>query len=141
MATESDGGAAALPAGDSPVATSGQPEGVAGRGRRGRGRRDPPSSDNVRWNQMKFEGREPSLEGFIYDSTGERSPDQYIKTTKEIINYVGRTYTKYTAEFTQAVHDLKLIDPTPPADPNPMNIIVFELWKLELKEYKVKEQE
>jgi hypothetical protein len=59
------------------------------------------------------------LKGFIYDSTGERSPDQFIKTTKEIINYVGRTYTKYTAEFTQAVQDLELTVPTPPADPDP----------------------
>jgi hypothetical protein len=84
---------------------------------------------------MKFEGREPSLKGFIFDSTREQSPDQYIKTTKEIINYIGRTYTKYTAEFTQAVRDLELIDPTPPADPDPTNIIVFKLWKLELKEY------
>jgi hypothetical protein len=90
---------------------------------------------------VKFEGREPSLKGYIYDSTGERNPDQYIKTTKEITNYVGRTYTKYTAEFTQAVRDLELDDPTAPADPDPTNPIAFEMWKLELKEHKVKEQE
>jgi hypothetical protein len=34
-----------------------------------------------------------------------------------------------------------LTDPAPPADSDLTNIIVFELWKLELKEYKVKEQE
>jgi hypothetical protein len=60
---------------------------------------------------------------------------------KEIINYVGRTYTKYTAEFTQAVRDLELTVPTPPADPDPTNTIAFEMWKLEIKEFRVKEQE
>jgi hypothetical protein len=72
---------------------------------------------------MKFEGREPSLKGFIYDSTGERSPDQYIKTNKEIINYVGRMNTTYTADFTQAVRDLKLTMPQAPADPDPASTI------------------
>jgi hypothetical protein len=90
---------------------------------------------------MKFEGREPSLKRFIYDSTEEQSPDQYIKTTKEIINYLGPTYTKYTAEFTQAVRDLQLMVPTPPTDTDPTNMIAFEMWKVEVKEYRVKEQE
>jgi hypothetical protein len=90
---------------------------------------------------MKFEGREPSLKGFIYDSTGERSPDQYIKTMKEVINYIRRTYTKCTVEFTQAVRDLELMVPTPPADLDPTNTIAFEMWKLEIKEFRVKEQE
>jgi hypothetical protein len=92
--------------------------------------------------RRSFEGREPSLKGFIYDSTGERSPDQYIlKTTKEIINYVGRMYTKYTADFTQAVRDLELTMPEAPVDPDPANTIAFEMWKLDLKEHRVKEQE
>ena len=59
----------------------------------------------------------------------------------EIINYVGRTYTKYTAEFTQAVRDLELVDPTPPPNPDPTNPIAFEMWKLEVKDYRTKEQE
>jgi hypothetical protein len=100
-----------------------------------------PGSGAAGRSQTKFEGREPTLKGFIYDSTGERSPDQYIKTTKEIINYVGRTYTRYTAEFTQAVQDLELTMPVAPADPDPANTIAFEMWKLDLKEHRVKEQE
>jgi hypothetical protein len=150
LPTEGNSGAAAPPTGDSPAA-SGQ-DGSAGRSNssgRGRGRRDRrntrpsnrPTSDSARRNQTKFEGREPSLKGFIYDSTGERSPDQFIKTTKEVINYVGRTYTKYTAEFTQAVRDLELVVPMPPANPDPNNPIAFEMWKLEVKEHRVKEQE
>jgi hypothetical protein len=54
---------------------------------------------------------------------------------------VGRTYTKYTAEFTQAVRDLELTLPTAPDDPDPSNLIEFEMWKLQVKEYRTKEQE
>jgi hypothetical protein len=112
MPAESNGGSPAPDAGN-----SGQQDSRAGRGGRGRGGHDRrnnrqsnrPRSDNACSNLTKFEGREPSLKGFINNSTGERSPDQYIKTTKEVINYVGRTYTKYTAEFTQAVWDLELV--------------------------------
>lgn len=89
----------------------------------------------------QFEGREPSLKGFIYDSTGERNPDQYIKTTKEIINYVGRTYTKYTSIFTQAVRDLNLANPVAPSDPDVTNPIQYELWKLNIKEHLIQKKE
>jgi hypothetical protein len=140
MPTDSNGAAAAPAAGESPAA-SGAQHGTAGRGGRGRGQHDRrnncpnnrPSSGNTGRSQTKFEGREPSLKGFIYDSTGERSPNQYIKTTKEVINYIRRAYTKYTAEFTQAVRDLELMVPTPPADPDPTNMIAFEMWKLETR--------
>ena len=91
--------------------------------------------------QTKFEGREPSLMGYIYDSTGERNPDQYIRTTKEIVNYVGRTYTKFTHEFTNAVMTLELDDPVTPPNPDPTNQLQFELWKLDIKEHRTKIQE
>lgn len=89
----------------------------------------------------RFEGREPSLKGFIYDCVGERNPDQYIKTTKEITNYVGRTYTKYTGAFMMAVCDLYLADPTRPTDPDPTNVLQVELWRLAIKEHQLKVQE
>jgi hypothetical protein len=91
-----------------------------------------------RTTQPRFEGREPSLKGYIYNSTGERNPDQYIKTTKEVINYVGRMYTKYTAEFTQAMRDLELVDPAVPANPDDAtNVIALEVWKHEYKEHRI----
>jgi hypothetical protein len=106
MPTDSDCVTAAPPAGESLVA-SGPQDGTAGRGGRGHSRRDRrnnwPSSGVARQSQTKFEGREQLLKGFIYDSTGEQSPNQYIKTTKKIINYSCLTFTKYTAEFTLAV--------------------------------------
>ena len=44
---------------------------------------------------------------------------------KEIINYVGRTYTKYTAEFTQAVRDLQLDAPATPMNPDTADALAF----------------
>jgi hypothetical protein len=85
--------------------------------------------------RARFEGREPSMKGHIYDFTGERNPKQWIKTTKEIVSFVGRTYTKFTSEFTEAVKELKLADPVEPTNPDPTNPIAFELWKLEIREY------
>ena len=60
---------------------------------------------------------------------------------KEIINYVGRTYTKCTAEFTQAVRDLELAALTAPENPDLNNALAFKVWKLDIKEHRVKEQE
>jgi hypothetical protein len=61
--------------------------------------------------------------------------------TKEIKTYVGRTYAKFTADFVQAVQDLALVDPTPPANPDPTNQLAVELWKVELKEHREKVQQ
>lgn len=81
------------------------------------------------------------LKGFIHDYSGERSADQYIKTTKEIINYVGRTYTKYTLEFTRAVKELELQMPLQPPNPPDGNNMAFEIWKLDIKDHHNKIQE
>jgi hypothetical protein len=62
-------------------------------------------------------------------------PAQFIKMTKEIKNYVGQTYTKYTGDLVQAVEDLVIQDPAAPADPDPVNQLAVEVWKMELKEH------
>jgi hypothetical protein len=93
------------------------------------------------FSSSRFEGREPSMKGHIYDWTGERNPDQYIKTTKEVINYVGRTYTRYTGEFMQAVRDLELDDPPEPERPAAADPVDFEIWKYEMKDHRIKVQE
>jgi hypothetical protein len=111
------------------------------RGRRFNQRWYSRNRSTIRGGNRQFEGREPSLRNHVFDWTGERNPDQYIKTTKEIINYVGRTYTKYTAEFTQAVKDLELNDPTPPDDPSPADVLALERWRVKIKEHSIKEQE
>ena len=46
----------------------------------------------------KFEAKCPDLKGHIYDAADFRQSDQYMKTTREIAEYVGCTY-KYVATF------------------------------------------
>jgi hypothetical protein len=55
-------------------------------------------------------GRETPTKYFVYDLTSD--PDQFIKTTKKITNFVGRNYKEYTADLTEAVKALNLIMPT-----------------------------
>jgi hypothetical protein len=102
--------------------------------------------NNVKTNHQqrqlsRFEGREPTLKGYIYDITAERNLDQFIKTTKEVTIYVGRTYTKYTSEFIMAVNNLELDDPEEPAVPNAGDQIGFEIWKLDICKHRMKMQE
>ena len=115
-----------------------QGQGRSGRNQRRQGNR---SGDPQRGRQPRFEGREPRLQGHIYDWTGERTPERYIRTTREISTYVGVVYTKYTADFTAAVDTLELNDPEEPPAPNPANLVEFERWKYVYKEYMNKLQE
>jgi Zinc knuckle len=63
----------------------------------------------------KFEGKCPELKGHIYDATDARQSDQFIKTTREISEYVGRTY-KYGGDIRLAVENLTVPIVTRPAD-------------------------
>ena len=119
-------------------ASGGQHQGRNGRNQRRHGNR---GGEHQRARQPKFEGREPRLQGHIYDWTGERTPERYIRTTREIGNYVGVAYPKYTADFTAAVDNLELTDPEEPAAPDPANLVAFERWKYVYKEYMTKMQE
>ena len=77
----------------------------------------------------------------IYDWTGERTPDRYIKATQEILTYVGAMYTRHTHDITEAVETLELTDLVQPEAPNPANIVEFQLWKLVVKEHQAKAKE
>ena len=98
-------------------------------------------ADHQRGRQARFEGREPRLQGHIYDWTGERTPERYIRTTREISTYVGVVYTRYNADFTAAVDTLDLPDPIEPPAPDPDNQVAFECLKYVYKEYMNKVQE
>jgi hypothetical protein len=64
----------------------------------------------------KFEGKCVDLKGHIYDCSDARQSDQFMKTTREIAEYVGRTY-KYGSDARLAVETLELPTIDPPADP------------------------
>ena len=141
MPAESDGGAEAPSAAD-----GARNQGNGGRGGRGRpnnrrwnARRGQGNQDRVVRSVTRFEGREPSLKGHIYDLPTEFNQDQFVKTTKEIKNYVGRTYREHTGEFTKAVDDLEIEDPEEPEAPeDPEDRAAFETWKWDTKDYREK---
>ena len=112
-----------------------------GRQTRNQRRQGNRGADQQRGRQARFEGREPRLQGHIYDWTGERTPERYIRTTWEISTYVRVVYTKYTADFTAAVDTLDLPDPTEQPAPDPANQVAFERWKYVYKDYMNKVQE
>ena len=65
----------------------------------------------------KFEGRCSELKGFTYDGEHKHA-DQFITTTKEIQNYVGRTF-KNAGDITAAIGNLSMpvtFEPIEPID-------------------------
>ena len=112
-----------------------------GRHRRNQRRHGNRGVEHQRWRQLKFEGWEPRLQGHLYDWTGERTPERYIRATCEISTYVGIAYLKYTADFKAAVDSLDLTNPDEPPAPDPANLVAFEWWKYVYKEYMAKMQE
>jgi len=56
------------------------------------------------------------LKGHIYDASDARQSDQFIKTTREISEHVGRTY-KYGGDICLAVQNLSLPTIAQPEDP------------------------
>ena len=64
----------------------------------------------------KFEGKSTDLKGHIYDCSDARQSDQFIKTTREIAEYVGRAY-KYGGDARLAVETLTIPRIVTPPDP------------------------
>ena len=84
----------------------------------------------------KFEGRCDDLKGHIYDYGDSKNADQFVLTTKEIKNYVGRTY-KCAGDITAAITALRipaLTEPAAPADPD--DRVAFKKWDRAYDEYR-----
>jgi len=80
--------------------------------------------------QPKFEGKCDGLKGHIYDCSDARQSDLYTKTTKEIAEYVGRTFTHYGGDVRLAVENLEVptfVEPTDP--PVEATLTQREIWK------------
>ena len=111
------------------------PQGGRG-GRRRSNHKDNRTGDGNR--RIPFTGREPAMNGHIFDYTGERTPEKYIRTMRELVAHVGLTYKSYTTELKDGLENLALVDPTEPAHPPDGDQVAFELWKMDLKEYRDK---
>jgi hypothetical protein len=71
--------------------------------------------------RQKFEGKCDALKGNIYDFGDSRQADQFMRTTKEVAEYVGTTY-KYGSDVREAVEQLETPELTaPPYPPNAAN--------------------
>jgi hypothetical protein len=69
------------------------------------------------YTSSNYEGSEPSLKGHAYYLQDEKTNDQlFVKTTKEVVSWVGREYSTYT-ELCKAVETLILVDPVQPTNP------------------------
>jgi hypothetical protein len=77
----------------------------------------------------------PELKGVVYALTDERNPDQYLKTTKEIITFIASRCTSYTTELIEGLQELQITDPQAPTDPDPTDPIAVEKWKIALRQY------
>ena len=116
--------------GNTPTGGSG---GRSGRGRGGRGSGRGRSSGGRGRSQHQqrqstnttFTGKTDDLSGHIYDLTDiRRSSTQYVETTKEIVEYIGREYKEgrivkqaITNMAAAVVHEPALpVEPPPPAD-------------------------
>lgn len=67
--------------------------------------------------QPRFEGKCKSLKGHIYDCSDARQMDMFSRTTKEIAEYVGRTYKEGGGDLRLIVENLELPEIVPPLDP------------------------
>jgi hypothetical protein len=83
----------------------------------------------------KFEGKCTDLKGHIYDCSDVRQSDQYTRTTKEIAEYVGRTFT-YGGDARLSVENLALPTFPTPSDPDPAATRTeVRIWEKTVDEY------
>ena len=89
---------------------------------------------------MNFEGKCDDLSGYIYECADpKQATDMYANTTKEISEYVGRTY-KYGGEMRQVIMKLRLpVWPIPEDIPADSSDRLKIIWKNRLTEYVKKE--
>ena len=85
--------------------------------------------------QPKFEGRCEELKGHIYDCSDARQADMFVKTTKEIAEYVGRTY-KYGSDARLAIDNMKRPKIQEPDDPKKdATATQKKIWEKRIDEY------
>ena len=109
-----------------------------GRGGRRRNNNREGRNDDIN-KKLPFVGRESAMNGHVFDYTGERTPEKYIRTMKELVAHVGLTNKHYTTDLQEGLENLVLVDPTAPENPPPEgNQVAFEIWKMDIKEYREK---
>ncbi len=82
----------------------------------------------------KFEGKCEEFKGSIYDCSDAKEADEFVKITKDIAAYVGRTM-KFGGDMRIAIETLETqVFPIPDDPPADANMAVTELWKESVKQ-------
>ena len=84
--------------------------------------------------RTKFEGKCDKLKGYIFDCADSRQADQFMKTTKEIAEYVGSTY-RHGGDARRMIETLeKPILSLPPDPPDDASRSAVRLWEKRVDE-------
>ena len=78
------------------------------------------------------------MNGHVFDYTRERMREKYIRVMKELVAHVALAYKEYTTELKEGLENLVLVDPTALDNPPEGNQVAFEIWKMDIKEYREK---
>ena len=92
-------------------------------------------NNNANTSTRKFKGKKDELKGHIYDCSSQKQSDQFVTTTREIAEYVGRTY-KYGGDIKATLEKLELVTidlPDQPVDPN--DVLQKLIYTKEAEEY------
>lgn len=99
------------------------------------------SFNNNRAKDTKFEGRTDDLKGYVFDCDHGGQANQYEKTYKEIVEYIGRKYT-YGSDIKWTLENMEKMDIEEPDDPpdgddeEVFNVKTkIEIWKRQVAEY------
>jgi hypothetical protein len=85
--------------------------------------------------QPKFEGKCDERKGLIFDCSDSRQADVFVKTTREIPEYVGRSY-RYGSDTRLAIENLVLSVLDMPVDPpTDATKIQTRIWEKKVDEY------
>ena len=91
-------------------------------------------------NKEKFKGKCKELEGFIFDANRYNQADEYIRTVREIAEYVGTNYD-HGSDVRQAIEEgvrptfMKPVKPAPPDGEDDIDETDEMIWKKEVDYY------
>jgi hypothetical protein len=130
MPSESDGNATPDPGAEARDSGQQQPN------RRNRNRRPVTQTNNT--STRRFEGKCEALKNYVYDvSTVPNNYELFNTTTEAIGEYVATEY-EYAGEYRRGLPDLNLTTLIAPANPNPLDMVSIEIWKLDVKDHRDK---
>jgi len=93
----------------------------------------------------KFEGIIEALKAAVYDYIGLCQPELYVRTTREIADWLGKTLKFYSSDAKEAIENLELpVIPRPGPKPtlgvDDADDLDLKIWEKEVDEYMAQRQ-